>query len=316
MARFIKAAGLPSMLKDGASVQDDPLTKNIQACKQMAAVTKSSFGPYGLNKMIINHLGKLFVTHDAAVILRELEVQHPAANLLVMASKAMEEEMGDGSNFTVMFAAELLSQAEGLKTMGLKPAEIIRGYSHALRKCMEILETKKIGNVTDIRNVEEVVKAIKPSIATKQYGYESFLGEMVAEACINVCPKNPKNFNVDAVRVLKVKGGSIHDSTLIRGFCIARSTEGTVKCVKGAKIGIYNCGIDAAATETKGNVLIENAEELLNFSKGEEERLEKAIKAVADAGVTVVVSNNTYGELAMHFLEKYGNHGCQGALEV
>eukprot|EP01059_Diplonema_ambulator_P028843 TRINITY_DN47830_c0_g1_i1.p1 TRINITY_DN47830_c0_g1~~TRINITY_DN47830_c0_g1_i1.p1 ORF type:complete len:538 (+),score=168.83 TRINITY_DN47830_c0_g1_i1:41-1654(+) len=306
MAKFIKNAGLPSMLKEGSSVQDDPLLKNIEACKEMAKVTKSSYGPYGLNKMVINHLGKLFVTHDAAVILRELEVQHPAANLLVMASKAMEEEVGDGSNYTIMLAAELLSQAESLKKTGLKPAEIIRGYTVASKKALETLKTCIVGKVTDHRDEEQVVAAITSSIASKQYGNEGFLTPLIAKACINAAHKNPKNFSVDNVRILKIRGGSLSDSFMVRGFCILRGTEGTIKEAKDAKVAVYNCAIDAAATETKGNVLLENAEELLNFSKSEEERLEKAIKAVADAGVKVIVSNSNYSDMALHFVERFG----------
>ena len=294
MSKFIKQSQLPSMLKEGASVQDDPLIKNIQACKEMAQVTKSSFGPYGLNKMVINHLGKLFVTHDAAVILRELEVQHPAANLLVMASKSMEEEVGDGSNFTIMLAGELLSHAELLKKKGLKATEIMRGYEVAKKKALELLKENIVGKVVDHRDIAEVQAALTSSIASKQYGYEELLSKLVSDACINVTQKNSKNFNVDNVRIMKIAGGSIHDSALIRGFCIQRGTEGSVCCcvlapplsyltaphhlnlpfsliqiqsVKGAKVAVYNCAIDAAATETKGNVLIENADELLNFSE-------------------------------------------------
>eukprot|EP01061_Rhynchopus_euleeides_P033544 TRINITY_DN562_c4_g1_i1.p1 TRINITY_DN562_c4_g1~~TRINITY_DN562_c4_g1_i1.p1 ORF type:complete len:553 (+),score=231.23 TRINITY_DN562_c4_g1_i1:47-1660(+) len=305
MAKFIKNAQLPSMLKEGSTVQDDPLLKNIQACREMSQVTRSSYGPYGLNKMVINHLGKLFVTHDAAVILRELEVQHPAANLLVMASKAIEEEVGDGSNYTIMLAGELLSEAEHLKKKGLKATEIIRGYAIAQKKALELLKSNVVATVKDHRDPEEVLPALLSSIASKQYGYEEVLAKLVTDACINVTAKNSKNFNVDNVRILKVHGASIHDSTMIRGFCILRGCEGSITSVKDAKLAVYNCGIDAAATETKGNVLIENAEELLNFSASEEERLEKAISAIAATGVNVIVSNSNFSDLAMHFVEKY-----------
>eukprot|EP01064_Diplonema_japonicum_P023267 TRINITY_DN33705_c0_g1_i1.p1 TRINITY_DN33705_c0_g1~~TRINITY_DN33705_c0_g1_i1.p1 ORF type:complete len:554 (+),score=129.84 TRINITY_DN33705_c0_g1_i1:50-1663(+) len=306
MSKFIKNAGLPSMLKEGASVQDDPLLKNIEACKELAKVTKSSYGPFGLNKMVINHLGKLFVTHDAAVILRELEVQHPAANLLVMASKAMEEEVGDGSNFTIMLAGELLAEAESLKKKGLKPAEIIRGYTVASKKCIELLKEQVTGKLQDHRNVDEVVSCIKSSIASKQYGNEDLLAPLIARACVNAADKNPRNFSVDNVRTMKIRGGALEDSEFIRGFCIQRGTEGLIKEVKNAKIAVYNCAVDASATETKGNVLLESADELLNFSKSEEERLEKSVKAVADSGITVIVSNSNYSDLALHFVERYG----------
>ena len=232
MAKFIKNAQLPSMLKEGATVQDDPLLKNIEACKEMAKVTKSSFGPYGLNKMVINHLGKLFVTHDAAVILRELEVQHPAANLIVMASNAIEQEVGDGSNYTVMLSGELLAEAEHLKKKGLKATEIMRGYSIAQRKAVELLKANIVETVKDHRDPAEVKPAVTASIASKQYGLESVLSKLVTDACINVSVKNSQNFNTDNVRILKIHGASVHDAEVVRGFCIQRGTEGTVCFLK------------------------------------------------------------------------------------
>src|SRR4051812_28541624 len=103
--------GPQTMLKDGAQFVDEPVVKNIRACKELAKITASSMGPYGLCKMVINHLNKLFVTHDCATIMRELEVEHPAAKLLVMAAAAMQEEVGDGTNLVVTLAGELLGQA-------------------------------------------------------------------------------------------------------------------------------------------------------------------------------------------------------------
>jgi hypothetical protein len=107
---------------------EEAVYRNVQACKDIAKITKSSFGPNGMNKMIINHLDRLFVTNDAATIIRELEVEHPAAKLLVLASQQQEHEVGDGTNFVIVFAAELLKKAEGLLRMGLSPAEILAGY--------------------------------------------------------------------------------------------------------------------------------------------------------------------------------------------
>lgn len=127
---YVPNQGLTGLLKDGTkhvTGLDEAVKRNIDACKQLSAIVKTSLGPNGMNKMIVNHLGKLFVTSDAATIVRELEVIHPAAKLVVMASQAQEREVGDGTGFVVAFAGELVDQAEKLLRMGLHTAEIVQG---------------------------------------------------------------------------------------------------------------------------------------------------------------------------------------------
>jgi T-complex protein 1 subunit theta len=294
------------MMKEGSTTVDEPVLKNIGACKELSKITASSMGPYGLCKMVINHLNKLLVTHDASTILSELEVEHPAAKLLVMASKAMQEEIGDGTNFVVALSGELLGNAEGLVRMGLHPSEIVAGYIKSSEKALALLETMSCGKVDDVLVEAQVTPAIRTAISSKQYGYEDFLAGLVAKACINACPgNNPKGFNVDNVRVAKLDGDNIYASRLIHGFVIARSVEGTIKHVKNCKIALYNCAIDVPSTETKGNALLESAEQLLDFSKKEEELMDQLVGAIAAVGVKCVVSTSTYGSLALHMLEKY-----------
>ncbi|CBH15910.1 CCT-theta, putative [Trypanosoma brucei gambiense DAL972] len=298
--------GPASMLKDGSTFVDDPVIKNIDACRELAKITRSSMGPYGLCKMVINHLNKLFVTHDAATILRELEVEHPAAKLLVQASNAMQEEVGDGTNFVVSLAGELLSQAESLVRMGLHPSEIVEGYKKAGNKSLEILETLTVGTVDDVLLKEQVMAPIRTAIASKQYGHDSFLANLVVEACINACPTNTRSFNVDNVRVAKLDGDCVLGSRNVRGFVIARNPEGVVRHQKKAKIAVYACAVDVPSTETKGTALIETADELLQFSRKEEEAMEEIITNIHKTGVNVIVSNSTFGDLALHYLNRYG----------
>lgn len=137
-----KAPGFAQMLKEGAkhfSGLEEAVYRNIQACKELAQTTRTAYGPNGMNKMVINHLEKLFVTNDAATILRELEVQHPAAKMIVMASHMQEQEVGDGTNFVLVFAGALLELAEELLRIGLSVSEVIEGYEIACRKAHEIL---------------------------------------------------------------------------------------------------------------------------------------------------------------------------------
>jgi T-complex protein 1 subunit theta len=261
-----------------------------------------------MNKMVINHLDKLFVTSDAAVIVRELEVAHPAAKLLVMAAQAQEHEIGDGTNFVVTFGGELLGNAEELIRDGLHPSEIIEGYEKALGKTLEWLEELVIpGSETlDVRDKAAVAARLKGTLSSKQFGYEALLAETCASACVDVCPKNALNFNVDNVRVAKIVGSSLHENQVVQGMVLRRDCEGTVKHAKDAKVAVFGCAVDTSATETKGTVLITSAKDLESYSLGEEQKMEEYIKMIADSGATVVVSGQSFGEMAMHFIERYG----------
>ncbi|TPX56994.1 hypothetical protein SpCBS45565_g08302 [Spizellomyces sp. 'palustris'] len=308
MAMKIPKSGFTQLLKDGYKHMqglDEAVFRNIAAIKELTQITRTSLGPNGRNKMVINHLEKLFVTNDAATIIRELEVIHPAAKLLVMASQQQEAEVGDGTNLVIVFAGELLQQAEYLLRMGLHPSDIIEGYRVASKKALEIIEGLAIDTVKDATSEAELTKVVQTAIASKQYGYEDLLAPLVVEAALTVMPKNPANFNVDSIRVVKILGGSIHDTKVVKGMVFGREPESVTTKATKAKVAIFTCPLDVALTETKGTVLIHNASEMLNFSKGEESKLEEVIKEIADAGVKVVVTGSGVGELALHFLNRY-----------
>ncbi|KAJ8763010.1 hypothetical protein K2173_023215 [Erythroxylum novogranatense] len=310
MGFALQPYGIQSMLKEGhkhLSGLDEAVLKNIDACKQLSSITLTSLGPNGMNKMVINHLDKLFVTNDAATIVNELEVQHPAAKILVLAGKAQQEEIGDGANLTISFSGQLLQNAEELIRMGLHPSEIISGYSKAINKTVEILgDLVELGSdKMDVRKKAEVVSRMKAAVASKQFGQEDILCNLIADACIQVCPKNPANFNVDNVRVAKLVGGGLHSCTVVRGMVLKSDAVGTIKRVEKAKVAVFAGGVDTSATETKGTVLIHSAEQLENYAKTEEAKVEELIKAVADSGAKVIVSGQAVGEMALHFCERY-----------
>lgn len=248
----------------------------------------------------------MILTSDAATILRELDVVHPAAKLLVMASQQQDAEMGDATNLVIVLAGELLRKAEELLRMGLKTADIVTGYERAQNFALETLEELEVDKVEELRSEEELSKALRTVIASKQNGNEDFLADLVAEAVLAVMPKNPANFNVDNVRVVKIMGGGLEQSRVVKGMVFSKEPDGSVKKAKKAKVGVYTCPIDISQTETKGTVLLKNAKEMLDFSKGEEAQLEAAIKELHDVGLRVVVVGSTVGELAMHYLNRYG----------
>ncbi|KAI0535638.1 T-complex protein 1 subunit theta [Xylaria digitata] len=299
-------AGLFKQGYNNYDSEDGAVLRNIDACRAISSTVQTSLGPYGRNKIVINHLQKMILTSDAATILKELDVVHPAAKLLVMASQQQEAEMGDATNLVIILAGELLKKAEDLLRMGLKTADIVTGYERAQAFALEALEDLAVDKVEDIRDQEELSKAIRTVVASKQNGNEEILADLVAEAVLAVMPKNPVNFNVDNVRVVKIMGGSLEQSRVVKGMVFPKEPDGSVKKAKKARVGVYSCPIDISQTETKGTVLLHNAKEMMEFSKGEEEQLETAIKELHDAGIRVVIAGSTVGELAMHYLNRYG----------
>jgi len=303
-----RAPGFSSMMKDGAkffSGLEEAVIRNIGACKEFAETVQTCYGPNGMNKMVINHLEKLFVTNDAATIIRELEVEHPAAKLMILGSQMQENEIGDATNFVIIFAGALLRVAEELLRMGLKPTEVADGYEIALNKALELLPSLSCYEVTNTRDEESVKRAVRTAVMSKQYGNKDFLAELITKACISILPDKETQFNVDNVRVCKILGSGLHSSQVINGMVFKRHAESNVIKKESCKVAIYTCPIDALQTETKGTVLIKTAEELTTFSRGEESQLEKQIKAIADAGVDVVVAGGKFGDLALHYVNKY-----------
>jgi len=302
-----RAPGFASMMKDGAkffSGLEEAVIRNIGACKEMAETVQTCYGPNGMNKMVINHLEKLFVTNDAATIIRELEVEHPAAKLMILASQMQESEVGDATNFVIIFAGALLRQAEELLRMGLKPTEVAEGYEMALEKALEVLETLTCFEVKNTRDEEAVKKAVRTAVMSKQYGNEDFLADLITKACISILPENT-TFNVDNVRVCKILGSGLFSSQVVQGMVFRRQAESNIIKKDQCKVAIYTCPVDALQTETKGTVLIKTAEELTNFSRGEETQLENQIKAIADSGAEVVVAGGKIGDMAIHYINKY-----------
>lgn len=170
---------------------------------------------------------------------------------------------------------------------------------------MELVETLSAYKVENIKDKNELQKCIKTAISSKQYGLEDFISGLIAQASLFTMPDNPTKFNVDQVRVQKILGGTINDSKVIHGMVVLRGSETTITHVNKAKIAVFNTSIEMQQGETKGTVLLKNADDLLNYTKGEEEQFEKFIQGLAEAGINVVIGSGSISELALHFFEKY-----------
>ena len=194
--------------------------------------------------MVINYLEKLFVTSDAATIIRETDVHHPAAKMIAQASKMQDNEAGDGTNLLISLAGELMLQASGLINMGLHPSEIVIGYEKGSKKALQLLEELTAYESKNLRNQEELSMLIKTTVASKQFGLEDFLSNLIAEACIHALPKSANRFNVDNIRVQKILGGGILDSEVIHGIVVIRGSETSIRSQTDAKVAVFNTNIE------------------------------------------------------------------------
>lgn len=304
------AYGIQNLLKEGYrhyAGLEEAILRNIEACKGVSNLTKTSFGPNGMKKLVVNHIDKLFVTNDAATILREVEVHHPAARLIAMAAKMQKEDFGDFTNYVVTFAGELLVQAEALIRTGLHPSAIISGYELGLAEALRILEEQVSETVSDPSNEESVVKVIESTLAPKLPTYYKFFAKLATKACLAILQENSPRFNAENIRLVKIIGGSLEDSELVKGFVIPRNVESFGKeVVEKANVAVFGVPFDPQEAETKGTILINNATDLLNFTKTEETYAEKLVKSLVESGVNVVVAGGSISELCMHYLNKYG----------
>jgi T-complex protein 1 subunit theta len=263
-----------------------------------------------LNKLVVNQLDKLFLTSDAGTVLRELDIQHPAAKLIYMASQQQDREVGDGTNLVVVLAGELLANAEQLLRLGLAPAVVAEGFEAAFRRAMELVEGEAIPALS-VDNVhaqwDRLRSVIRTAIASKQAGMEEGLADLLLEAVQKAMPKaSPKAFDIDNVRCVKILGAGFASSHVVPGMVLGREPETFVQSAAQAKVAVYACPLSVGRTETKSTVLLHGAQEMLDFSKGEERIVEEQIGAIAAAGVKVLVTGDQIGELALHFINRHG----------
>lgn len=300
-------AGLFKQGYSSYSASDGATVRNIEAVREIATVVLSSMGPSGRNKILVNKHDRTFVTSDAATILGELDIVHPAVKMLIMASKQQEFEMGDNTNLVLVLAGELLNTSEKLLVTGLSVPEIIQGYNMAARFLRDALPLLEVARVNNMMDPAQLAKAVRPVIAAKQYGLEDVITRLVIDAVALVLnPKMPHHFNVDSIRVVKIMGASLGASEVVKGMVFPREPDSHVKNVhERSRVVVFTCPIDITTTETKGTVLLHNAQEMLDFTKGEELQMDEMCRQISDAGVRVVVAGSSVGELALHYFNKY-----------
>ncbi|WP_028052931.1 thermosome subunit beta [Carboxydothermus ferrireducens] len=305
-------AGQPILiLPEGTQryVGRDAQRMNILAARIVAETIRTTLGPKGMDKMLVDSLGDIVITNDGATILDEMDIQHPAAKMMVEVAKTQDKEAGDGTTTAVVIAGELLRKAEELLDQNIHPSIIIKGYTLAAQKAQEILEN--IAKEVKPDDEEILLKAAMTSITGKAAEEErEYLAKLAVEAVKLVAEKEDGKYKVDIdnIKLEKKEGGSVRDTQLIRGVVIDKEVvhPGMPKRVEKAKIALINDALEVKETETDAEIRITSPEQLQAFLEQEERMLREMVEKIKEVGANVVFVQKGIDDLAQHYLAKYG----------
>jgi len=304
--------GVPVLiLKEGTSrtAGKEALRANIMAARAVAEILKTSLGPKGMDKMLVDSLGDITITNDGATILKEMDVQHPAAKMMVEISKAQDDEVGDGTTTAVVLAGELLKQAEALLDKNIHPAVINNGFKKAATKAEEIL--RRISLPVDINDDETLKKVAMTSISGKVVSVAAeHLANLAVKAVKQIMEERDGKYiaDIDQIQIIKRKGGSILDTALVYGVVLDKEVvhPGMPKRVEKAKIALLDCPLEVEKTEIDAEIRITDPEQMKAFLEEEERILRKMVDKIRSVGANVVFCQKGIDDVAQHFLAKYG----------
>lgn len=307
-----QTGGVPVLvLKEGSnrSRGREAQHSNIMAAKVVAESIRSALGPKGMDKMLVDSFGDVTITSDGRTILDEMDVQHPAAKMLVEVAKTQDKEAGDGTTSSVIIAGELLNRAEELIDKDIHPTVIIDGYRKAADKALETLE--KIAIPIDLKSNDYLKKAAATSMGSKIVAeYKDYLADLAVKAMLAVAEKQDGIYkaDVDDVKVEKKTGESLKDTSLINGIVLDKEIvhSGMPKRLEKAKIALLETSLENEKPELDAKISIENPEQIEAFLKQEETMLKDMVEKVLASGANVVVCQKGIDDLAQHFLARKG----------
>ena len=279
---------------------------NILAGKLVAETVRTTLGPKGMDKMIVDSAGEITVTNDGVTILQEMQVEHPAARMIVEVAKTQDEEIGDGTTTAVVITGELLKQAEFLLDQNIHPTVLIRGYRLAAEKSHEILNS--MAEKISISDDELLKKIVVTAICGK--GAEiakDKLAELVVRAVKNVRDET-EGINKENIKLEKKTGGSIEDTELIEGIVIEKEIvhPGMPKTIKNAKIALIDSALEIKNTEIDAKISITDPSQMQAFLDQEEKILKNMVDKIVQSGANVIFCQKGIDDLAQHFLAKKG----------
>jgi len=305
-------AGTPVLiLREGASRSrgQEAQHANIMAAQIVAESVKSALGPKGMDKMLVDSFGDITITSDGRTVLDEMDIQHPAAKMMVEVAKTQDDEVGDGTTTSVIIAGELLAKAEMLIEKNVHPTVIIDGYRKAADKALETLE--KIAIKISPTDKKTIKKAAMTSMASKLVaGSKEYLGEIATSAVLQVAVKSGDGYKVDIdnVKVEKKPGESLTDTKLINGIVLDKEAvhSGMPKRVENAKIALIDTALEIEKTEFDAKINIESPEQMDAFLKQEENMIKDMVEKLVAKGATVILCQKGIDDLAQHFLSRKG----------
>ncbi|MCX8151164.1 MAG: thermosome subunit, partial [Candidatus Bathyarchaeota archaeon] len=299
------------VLKEGTgrSTGREAQKNNIMAAKIVSETIKSTLGPCGMDKMLVTSFGDVAITNDGATIMKELDVQHPAAKMLVEVAKAQDNEVGDGTTTAVVLSGELLAKAENLLDKNVHPTVIIEGFKKASEKAQEILE--KLAMPISLKDDKTLREVALTSLASKGVANAK---EHFAKISVDAVKQVSEEVNakvradIDLIKVIKKHGKSLEETELVRGMVIDKEVASSQmpKVIENAKIALLNTKLEIEKTEFDAKINIESPEQMRSFLDEEERMLKEMTDKICKAGANVVFCEKGVDDMALHFLAKAG----------
>src|SRR5919108_3328585 len=299
------------LLKEGTTETkgNQAQRNNIIAAKTIAEIVRTSFGPRGMDKMLVSSLGDVTITNDGATILKEIDVQHPAAKMMVEISKATDNEVGDGTTSTVVIAGSLLEKAEELITKNVHPTVVVEGFRKASQKAIETF--REIATKVDPNDKAFLNKIARTAMASKMVAGDSKeLSDMVVDAVLAVAEKSGEDYKVDIdnIKVEKKAGGSIRDTKFVHGIVLDKEVVhgGMPKRIENAKIAVINSALEIEKTEFDAKININSPDQMQKFMDEENRMLKAMVDKLVAAGANVLLCQKGIDDIAQHYLAKAG----------
>ncbi|MED5308216.1 MAG: thermosome subunit beta [Candidatus Thermoplasmatota archaeon] len=283
-------------------------SNNIAAAKAVAVAVRSTLGPKGMDKMLVDSMGDVVITNDGATILKEMDIEHPAAKMIIEVAKTQEQHCFDGTTTAVVLSGELLKRSEDLIEQNVHPTVICEGFRLAAEKAVELLESHGIATKNDDAVLMEVAKT---ALTGKSAGaVKSFMADICVRSvnAVGIIEGDQRIVDLSDIKVEKRQGGSIKDSNLIDGIILdkERVHAGMPRSVKGAKIALVNSAIEVKKTEVDAKIQITDPNQLSKFLEEEENYIKGLVEKIQNSGANVLICQKGIDELAQHYMAKAG----------
>src|SRR6266702_3020437 len=309
------------LLKEGTSETKgrDAKRNNIAAAKQVANMVKTCLGLRGMDKMLVSSIGDATITNDGATILKELDVEHPAAKMIVEVAKSVDNEVGDGTTSSVVFAGALLEKAEDLINKDVHPSVIVDGYTAAAEQALKLLQ--KIAVKVDVEDKELLIKIARTSMDSKLVSEDSpTLSQIVVNDIKQIAEEGGHDalkVDLDNIKVEKKAGGSMRDTKLIKGIVLDKEVvhAGMPKRVENAKIALITSALEIEKTEMSAEIRINDPQQMQMFLDEENKMLRSMVEKIKSAKANVVLCQKGIDDIVQHYLAKEGILGVRRVKE-